>query len=206
MAAPLPPDQPDTGQVPPGLFQIKPASSLSGFSFTSPNQPGLVNFYALGFVDLPGADTEAEAESLLDNCPQSTGGFFDLAVTGTTQGPVTFIPVQIDIKPGSSPNAINLADQGVVPVAILSSASSDSTTVDPATVKFGPGGALAQNGAGHSEDINNDGLPDLVLQFPTEATGIACGDTSATLTGETFSGTEISGSDSVVTVHCKKQP
>jgi len=204
VAAPLPPDQPDVGQVPPGLYQIKAGTSQNGFSFQDPNPPGPVNYYALGFVDVATADTEETAENTSDNCPGTVGGFFDLAVRGTTQGPVQFIPVQIDIKPGGTPNAINPADKGVVPVAILSSGSFNApASVDPATVRFGPASA-APTDAGHSEDVNNDGLPDLVFQFPTPATGIACGDTSETLTGKTLSGTSIKGSDSVVTVKCGK--
>jgi hypothetical protein len=194
-AAPLPAGQPDAGQVPPGLFQIKPGSSLP---------PGPVAFYVLGFADLPGADAEIDAEALADACPESTGGFFDLAVRGTTQGPVSFIPVQIDIKPGGSPNAINPRAQGVIPVAILGTPTFDATTADPASVRFGPAAAPAQNGTGHVEDVNGDGLNDLVLQFDTQATGIACGDTSAGLTGGTSSGVAIQGSDSVITVACKK--
>lgn len=201
--SPLPPGVADVGQVLPGLFQIKPGSSLSGFSFQSPNPPSAVNSYALGFADLGTADSEDGAEAIADSCPQSVGGFFDLAVLATTQGPVQFIPVQIDIKPGETPNAVNPRDQGVVPVAILSSPSFDATQVDPATVRFGPAAAAPADG-GHTEDVNKDGLPDLVFQFPTPATGIACGDTFEVLTGKILSGTAIRGSDSVVTVSCKK--
>ncbi len=203
-AAPLPAGQPDAGQAPPGLFQIKPGSSLGGFSFQSSLPPGPVNFYVLGFTDLPGADSEIDAETLADTCPEGTGGFFDLAVRGTTQGPVSFIPVQIDIKPGGSPNAINPRAQGVIPVAIVSTSTFDATTVDPASVRFGLAAAPARNGTGQVEDVNGDGLNDLVLHFDTQATGIACGDTSAALTGRTSSGVAIQGSDSIITVACKK--
>jgi hypothetical protein len=201
--AALPAGVADVGQVPPGLFQIKPGNSQVGFSFQSPNPPGPVNSYALGFADLGGADTEDGAEAIADSCPQSVGGFFDLAVIGTTQGPVQFIPVQIDIKPGETPNAVNPRDQGVVPVAILSSPSFDATQVDPTSVRFGPNGA-APTDLGHVEDVNKDGLPDLVFQFPTLATGIVCGDTFEVLTGKILSGAPIRGSDTIVTVDCKK--
>jgi hypothetical protein len=43
---------------------------------------------------------------------------------------------------------------------------------------------------------------DLVLHFNTQATAIQCGDASASLTGETFSGQMIQGSDSIKTVGC----
>lgn len=202
-AAPLPAGTPDVGQVPPALFPIKAGKSMSGFSLQSPNPPGPVNFYVLGDGGIPETASEAEAEALMDNCPQSTGGLLDMAVSGTTQGPVQFIPVQIDIKPGGSPNAVNPNNQGVVPVAILSSSSFDATQVDPITVRFGRAAAAPVDG-GHVEDVNGDGIPDLVLQFSTPATGIVCGDTSETLTGKTLQGSAIRGSDSVVTVDCKK--
>lgn len=86
-AAPLGPNEPDSGGVPPGLFQIKPGSSLGGFSFKSPHPPGTMHYYAQGFVPLPTVASEEEAESLSEECPEIGGSFFDLAVTGTTLGP-----------------------------------------------------------------------------------------------------------------------
>jgi hypothetical protein len=43
-----------------------------------------------------------------------------------------------------------------------------------------------------------------VLHFRTQETGIACGDTSVSLTGETFNGDLIQGADSIKTVGCQK--
>jgi len=45
-------------------------------------------------------------------------------------------PISIDIKPGSSPNSINLKSKGVVPVAILGTDDFDVSDVDPDTVIF----------------------------------------------------------------------
>jgi len=53
------------------------------------------------------------------------------------------------------------------------------------------------------EDVDGDGDTDMILHFKTQATGIKCGDTSASLTGETFGGQMIEGSDSIRTVRCK---
>jgi polyhydroxybutyrate depolymerase len=93
--------------------------------------------------------------------------------------------VVIDIKP-----SINLAGKGVTPVAILSSNEFDATTVDPTTVLFGPGGWEAKPVHYAYEDANNDGLLDMILQFKTQETGIQAGDTSVTLTGRSFFGTD----------------
>ena len=53
------------------------------------------------------------------------------------------------------------------------------------------------------KDVNEDGLDDLVLRFRTQEASIVCGDTSAALTGETFDGWAIVGTDSIQTVGCK---
>ena len=44
------------------------------------------------------------------------------------------IEVDIDIKPGSCPNAFNAKNKGVIPVAIVGTVDFDVTTVDPETV------------------------------------------------------------------------
>jgi hypothetical protein len=114
------------------------------------------------------------------------------------------ISVTLDIKPRSFPNSINPKSNGVIPVAILTTDTFDATTVDPLSVRFGPKEAKEAHNKGHLEDVNKDNRLDLVLHFSTKATGIQCGDTSASLTGETFDGDPIEGTDSIKTVGCKK--
>ena len=91
----------------------------------------------------------------------------------------------------------------MIPVAILTTATSDATTVNPLSVKFGPNGAMKAHKRRYIVDTDWDGDLDLVLYFRTQDTGIVCGATSAALTGETFGGQEIKGSDSIKTVGCK---
>ena len=110
----------------------------------------------------------------------------------------------VDLKPGEFPNTINPKSNGVIPVAILTTPDFNATTVDPLSVEFGPQGALEAHGKGHIEDVNGDGQPDLLLHFRTQDTGITCGDTEGVLTGETFAGQAIVGSDTIKTVGCKK--
>jgi hypothetical protein len=113
------------------------------------------------------------------------------------------LKVNIDIEPDSDTNPINPKSQGVIPVAILTTSTFDATNVDPLSVEFGSNGATESHGRGHIEDVNGDGKPDLVLHFRTQETGIQCGDTSASLTGETFDGHAIQGSDLIQTVGCR---
>jgi hypothetical protein len=111
--------------------------------------------------------------------------------------------IAIDIKPGTFPNSINPRGKGVIPVAILTTDTFDATTIDPTTVRFGPNGTEAAPVQSALEDVDGDGDTDMILHFKTQDTGIVCGDTSASLTGETFGGQAIEGSDSIKTVGCK---
>jgi hypothetical protein len=113
------------------------------------------------------------------------------------------IAVKIDIKPGSLPNSINPKSNGVIPIAILTTDTFDATTVDSTTVRFGATGTEAGPVHATLDDVNTDGLADLLLHFRTQNTGIVCGSTSSSLTGKTFGGQSIQGSDSVRTVGCK---
>ncbi len=113
------------------------------------------------------------------------------------------INVSIDIKPGGSPNSINPRSRGKIPVAILTTATFDATTVDPATVLFGRTGTEAAPVHAALQDVDGDGDTDMILHFNTQETGIRCGDVSASLTGETLSEQAIEDSDAIKTVGCK---
>ena len=117
--------------------------------------------------------------------------------------PVIFRPrenVEIDIKPGSDPNSINLGSGGTVPVAILSTEFFDATTVDPLSVTLasahvnlkGKGTPMAS-----SQDVNGDGRLDLVVHVETEALQLSATDQQAILKGKTSTGVKIRGSDSI---------
>lgn len=133
-----------------------------------------------------------------DSFPTNLNSFLPL-MTVTVAG--LLAPVDIDIKPGSDANTINPRSQGVVPVAVLGSVNFDATQVDFATVTFGPDGAAPAHD-GHVEDVNDDGMMDMMFHFRTQETGIVCGDTEATLTGETFDETQFTETDTIQTVGC----
>ncbi len=110
------------------------------------------------------------------------------------------VTVEIDIKPGSDPNAVNPKSKGVIPVAVLGSVDFDATQVNSSTVVFGPDEASPVHD-GHVEDVNGDFFDDMVFHF--KGAGIACSDTDATLTGATFGSDSIGGTDAVKTAGCK---
>jgi len=113
------------------------------------------------------------------------------------------VPVEINIKPGGFPNAISL--KGTAPVAVLTTGAGegglplafDATTIDPASVRFGPaslvfsgtGGAPPLHNAGHIEDSyeldeqTRDGDLDMVLQFRVEGSGLTSSSTEGCVGG-----------------------
>ena len=125
-----------------------------------------------------------------------------IVLAGVSSANAVVLIVDIDIKPESNPNSINLRSAGVIPVAILGSEVFDVLEIDYISVEFGPFGAAEVHEKGHEEDANEDGFLDLVFHFYTQETGIACGDIEATLTGETLDGIPIEGTDAVDTLNC----
>ncbi|HET9232706.1 MAG TPA: hypothetical protein VFP10_01040 [Candidatus Eisenbacteria bacterium] len=112
----------------------------------------------------------------------------------------TVIPIDVDIKPGSDRNPINLGSNGVIPVAIMGSADFDVRDVDPVSLAFGILGAPMAHGAGELEDMNEDGYPDLLLHFRTQSIGLEDGDTEICLSGTNWEGVGLLGCDSIVIV------
>lgn len=114
------------------------------------------------------------------------------------------MPVTIDIKPGSDPNSINLSSSGVIPVAILSGADFDASTVAPESVSLA-GASVKLVGKSDKylcnlEDVNSDGLLDLVCKIYTAQFMVEEGETTAMLEAETFDGIKLRGEDSIMIV------
>ncbi len=109
-------------------------------------------------------------------------------------------PVDVDIKPGDDTNHINPTSRGKVPVAILSTATFDATTVNPVTLTIAgapidvkPNGTPALS----FQDINGDGLPDVLVHVNTAALQITNFDNEALVEGMTFDGKYFWGTDTI---------
>lgn len=143
-----------------------------------------------------------------------TPGIFQLTAAGGQAGFVVKLSngleVVSDVNPGSDPNSLNPRSRGVIPVAILTTTTAagepldfDATQLDPASVTFGPAGARIAHRLGHLEDVDGDSDLDLLLHFRTRETGIECGDSSVSLSGETLEGRTVTSSDAIRTVNCR---
>ncbi len=132
---------------------------------------------------------------------------------GREAGSCELLPVDIDLKPGSFPNSVNLCSGGAVPLAILGSDTFDVTEVDTSTLAFAGSGIKVvgkkdPNILCSFEDVSGDfsvtpegapdGYTDLVCHFVTIDISALDGDSlEATLEGALLSGQPISGSDSI---------
>lgn len=107
--------------------------------------------------------------------------------------PWNFGKITIDIKPDATVNNLNLKSKGRVPVVILSDKNFDATLVDPNTIEFAK--APAPHWA--IDDINSDGIMDLLFHFRMQQMNLDQNSFEATLTGLTQEGGGFWRSDSV---------
>jgi hypothetical protein len=104
--------------------------------------------------------------------------------------------VAIQIKPGDDFPCINGSSKGRTPVAILASEGFDPLDVDPETILAG--GVVLPVRWGRGEDVNGDGLLDLVMHFLTQElanAGLLQDGEDLVITGETFDGASFTGAD-----------
>jgi hypothetical protein len=111
--------------------------------------------------------------------------------------------VSVDIRPRSDANRINPNSSQNINVAVFSGKGFNATTLDPNTIRFGATGTEAAPVHLGRRDVNRDGRRDLVVRFQIPDTGISCGDSSATLTGNVSTGAAIIGSSPIRTVQCR---
>ena len=152
-------------------------------------------------VGSSGALTEAPGS------PFSTGmpaGLLSLTAFPPTScaAPVLTVGIQIKDDDDPPPVRINPRSHGKIPVAVLSTLDFNAVTeVDPRSLTFGHSGDEASlafcNRSG--EDVNDDGLADLVCHFNSRQTGFAAGDATAVLKGRTLDGRQIQGSEAIRT-------
>ena len=111
------------------------------------------------------------------------------------------VEVDVDIKPGSDENPVNVKSNGVLPVAVLGNDTLNVTDINQTTILLNDTCAPLRCSY---EDVNGDGYDDLVIKFDAQDV-VGClpescedGDiVTLTLTAELYDETEIAGSDDV---------
>lgn len=120
--------------------------------------------------------------------------------------------VAIDIRPDNPENFVDTSSTNKsLQVAVLTTRIADgdvidfdATTIDPESVRLGPDQAAPDANYFPSalSDVDGDGDADLSLNFAIPATGIACEDNTAEISGATYLATTFNGSDAITTPDC----
>lgn len=108
-----------------------------------------------------------------------------------------FQNVEIDIKPGSDQNPINLKSSGLIPVGILTAEDFNAQNVDLLSVVFGPNKINEFHNKGYFEDVDSDGDLDLLMHFKVNMAGIKPEDSQACIFGTTYNGIQVRGCDRI---------
>ncbi|MCU1261847.1 MAG: hypothetical protein JWO80_4732 [Bryobacterales bacterium] len=134
--------------------------------------------------------------------PTGTAFRFGISSLAFSPGPDS-VTVTIDVKPDGDPPRINPTSHGTTPVAIVSSPTFNAPAqTDVTSLTFGAtGNEHSLVFCSRAEDINGDGLLDVVCHFRTELLGFKNpGGTVAILKGKTVTGLSLHGMDAVVII------
>jgi len=144
-------------------------------------------------------DTDHDGVSdILDNCT-FTRNADQLDTNGNGVGDACEVGIEI-LRP-----SIPSTNQGVVQIAILSTAVRDATMIDPSTVAItgssttGPGiwSVPAKSAQCSKRDVNGDKRIDFVCQFKVDARLLPIGTSTVVLDAFTFGGEAVRGSDTL---------
>jgi hypothetical protein len=130
-------------------------------------------------------------------------GFYDVAVDLPMGSGGASQPLQIDIKPGSCPNPINMNKKGVTPVAIVGDGKLDLRSINPADIRLAGvapvkfsyedvASAIPQPATSYDCTTSlADGQEDLSLMFLTQDLVAAIKENKEVLGREPFDGEQV---------------
>lgn len=104
--------------------------------------------------------------------------------------------VKVDVKPNNENNILNFKSKGVIPVAILSTATFDAANVNPFSIRFNNNEIDVFNRS-NIEDVDGDGRLDMIFHFDTQKSGITPEEKQVCLAGKLKNGESIEGCDKI---------
>jgi len=137
--------------------------------------------------------------------PSLANGSYTLLLSGVSPPQQQ---INIDIKPGSGELApVNPKSRGKIPVALLSSAEFNALDANRQSITFGATGTerSLHHCGNDGEDVNGDGLADLVCHFENQVAGFDHGDLEGILRGQTVDGRQFEGRGLLKVVPGKRQ-
>ena len=144
-------------------------------------------------------------------------GSYTLTVKGARPSAPAVLAISIEVKPGDNnttvldasgvaqPAALRGTARGHLPVALLSSEKDNFYPMDvqQGTLYFGATGkedSLVSCNGGHGQDVNKDGIPDLICHFDLKKANFALSESEGILTGKTGDGRDFEGKGWLKTV------
>jgi len=151
-----------------------------------------------------------------------TGAATDIGLLADNYSSIAFVPpeirvVEIDVHPRRKVSRIPAHSFGLLPVLVRSTSIAqgddgdfDAMQIDPSTLRLDGAPSESESSDNHIVsfsiyDFDRDGDQDLLAIFRTRQTSIECDDTEAILSGATYAGEPITGSDAIQTVACKRR-
>jgi hypothetical protein len=159
--------------------------------------PGIDNLLLAVSTDASGDIVSAEAKYAYEY-PVLGFLFRFSGPEGWDGGMMQFNSPKLRVRPSGGSPDVNLKSGGSVSVVLYSNSNLDATTVTNLMM----GAATEAHATIHPEDLDGDGLLDAVLHFPQKNIGLSCGDTTATLNGQTPDGRSFSATGAVNVVGC----
>jgi hypothetical protein len=144
--------------------------------------------------DLPAAAVAEDTLYVMGGTAVGPGPYGPLYAVNEAFSPFLSVTIRVN------PSTINLRSNAKIKVAILSTSMFDATSINPDTVKLS--GALAETERNGTpifsfDDVNDDGILDLVVTFRARDLQLTKADTQVVLKGQTFAGQLIKGVASV---------
>jgi O-glycosyl hydrolase len=145
------------------------------------------------------ADDDLAAYSLLDPSGQIEIPPRSIVTLVGYHSQLSFPPRKVSVS--AQVETLRVERSGVIPLAIYGEPEFDVGEIDPTTLELGPGGAQpTHRSGGHPDDVNEDGIIDLVSHFNVREASLDVGDEWVCATGVTFDGQAFEGCDAIRTL------